>query len=74
MAMKKMLLLVAGCLLLRSAIAQPAEDVKLQTLFTNYLERLFTLKPTEATGLGDHRFDARLDDISSEARNSWRAL
>ncbi len=72
--MKKMLLLVAGCLLLRSAIAQPAEDVKLQTLFTNYLERLFTLKPTEATGLGDHRFDARLDDISSEARNSWHAL
>lgn len=74
MAMKKMLLLVAGCLLLRSAMAQPAEDIKLQTLFTNYLEGLFTLRPTEATGLGDHRFDARLDDISPEARNGWRAL
>src|SRR5579871_1876427 len=74
MPMKRILLLFAGCLFLHSAMAQPADDLRLQTLFTNYLERLFTLKPTEATGLGDHRFDARLDDISPEARKRWRAL
>ena len=72
--MKRNLLLIAGCLLLRSAFALPAEDEKLQTLFTNYLERTFIQRPMEATGLGDHRFDARLDDISPAARNGWRAL
>jgi uncharacterized protein (DUF885 family) len=70
--MKKTLLLVAGCLLIRAASAQSTEDGKLQTLFTNYLERLFTQEPLEATSLGDHRFDARLDDISPEARKGWR--
>lgn len=72
--MKRRLLLIAGCFLLHCASAQSTEDGKLQTLFTNYLERLFTLRPTEATALGDHRFDARLDDISPEARKGWRAL
>jgi uncharacterized protein (DUF885 family) len=28
----------------------------------------------DATGLGDHRFDAQLDDISPAARDGWRAF
>jgi uncharacterized protein (DUF885 family) len=54
--------------------AQPAEDEKLQALFKDYLEENFRQQPTAATGLGDHRFDARLDDISPEARARWREL
>ena len=74
MLMKQTLLLVLSCFILHSAFAQPTEDAKLQGFFTNYLEELFTQKPLEATGLGDHRFDARLDDISPSAREGWRAL
>ena len=72
--MKQMLLLVFGCFFLHSVLAQPPEDAKLQGFFTNYLEELFTQKPMEATALGDHRFDARLDDISPTAREGWRVL
>lgn len=29
------------------------------------------MRPTEATGLGDHRFDHLLDDVSAPARRRW---
>ncbi len=72
--MKRSLLILVACLFLRPAFAQPMEDEKLQTFFKNYLEQRFTQKPLDATGLGDHRFDAQLDDISPSARAGWRAL
>jgi uncharacterized protein (DUF885 family) len=50
------------------------EDDKLEAFFKNYLEQLFILQPTSATGLGDHRFDAMLDDISKPAREKWIEL
>ena len=56
------------------AFAQPTEDQKLQTLFKDYLEESFRQQPMNATGLGDHRFDARLDDITPEARARWQEL
>ncbi len=63
------------CLSLLTAtrlLAQPnAEDAKLQSFFKNYLEERFQAEPTEASGLGDHRFDNRLDDISPRAREQW---
>ena len=72
--MKHFLLLIVASLSLHSALAQPAEDGKLQAFFKNYLDQQFALKPTDATGLGDHRFDAQLDDISPAAREHWRAF
>ena len=49
-------------------------DERLEAFFREYLEEVFKLRPLEATQLGDHRFDALLDDISPEARAGWLAL
>ena len=70
------LLLLAGllCLQTSGASAQLSEDEKLQAFFKEYLEQNFRLQPMAATGLGDHRFDAQLDDVSPEARAGWKKL
>jgi len=47
--------------------APPAEDKKLEDYFKTYLDQFFEQRPLEATRLGDHRFDSRLDDLSPEA-------
>jgi uncharacterized protein (DUF885 family) len=47
------------------------EDGKLELTFKNYLNGYFQLRPMEATRLGEHRFDAELDDLSTEARTTW---
>ncbi len=57
-----------------SSPAQPAEDRRLQDFFHAYLEENFRRQPTAATALGDHRYDARLDDISPAARAGWGEL
>jgi len=44
------------------------EDARLEAYFREYLEQEFRQRPLEATRLGDHRFDDRLDDISAQAR------
>src|SRR5688572_25521223 len=49
-------------------------DAKLEAFFQSYLDETFALRPLEATLLGDHRFDDRLDDVSPEARAEWSAL
>jgi hypothetical protein len=59
---------------LHLAFAAPGEDDKLQAFFKSYLEQNFRQQPMAATGLGDHRFDAQLDDISPEARAGWKKL
>jgi uncharacterized protein (DUF885 family) len=53
--------------------AQPPE-AKLSAVFQEYLNSLFELRPIEATRLGDHRFDDRLDDLSAPARARWSSL
>ena len=53
-----------------NAIAAPDEDAKLDTFFKEYLEASFKTQPMFATVLGDHRFDAQLDDLSPAARAS----
>ncbi len=70
------LLLFAGllCLPPSARAAQVFEDEKLQAFFKAYLEQNFRQQPLAATGLGDHRFDALLDDISPEARAGWKRL
>ncbi|MES2572567.1 MAG: DUF885 domain-containing protein [Verrucomicrobiota bacterium] len=62
--------LLASCLL----VAQPSEDEKVQAFYKDYLEEVFRQQPVTATFLGDHRFDAKLDEISPEARAGWRKL
>ncbi len=43
------------------------EDARLARLFDEYLEFTFQASPSAATELGDHRFDARIDDLSAAA-------
>src|SRR3989442_1369771 len=57
---------------LPAAWAQEA-DASLDAFFKEYLEDHFRLRPLEATRLGDHRFDAMLDDLSRKARDGWVA-
>jgi uncharacterized protein (DUF885 family) len=60
-------LLSAG---LSTAFAEDA-DAKLNAFFKQYLDETFRLRPTEATRLGDHRFDNLLDDLSPQAQKNW---
>jgi uncharacterized protein (DUF885 family) len=58
-------LVIAGILAL-AATAQAA-DSPLETFFRRYLDERFALHPVDATALGDHRFDDKLDDLSPAA-------
>src|SRR5215831_12888081 len=54
----------------RSFAANP-EDQTLEAFFKRYLDEHLKLRPVQATGLGDHRFDAQLEDVSPQARAIW---
>lgn len=54
------------------SMAQDA-DAALAACFQTYLDECFALRPLDATRLGQHRFDDRLDDVSSAARAAWLA-
>jgi uncharacterized protein (DUF885 family) len=54
--------------------ASDEEADKLAAYFKAYLDTDFQQHPNEATGLGDHRFDDQLDDISATARAGWLAF
>lgn len=69
-----LLVLSFSCLALNAVVARSAEDNRLQEFFKNFLERQFQQQPLSATALGDHRFDAQLDDITPEARARWENL
>jgi uncharacterized protein (DUF885 family) len=66
---------VALALLLVSFTASTQDiNAKLTTYFQRYLDADFRQQPTEATQLGDHRFDNQLEDLSKSARAAWVAL
>jgi len=56
-----------------AASGQP-EDAKLREFFQRYQDTHFRAQPTDATMLGDHRFDNLLEDLSATARERWTAL
>jgi uncharacterized protein (DUF885 family) len=51
--------------------AAESEDARLTAFFKRYLDEWFRTRPLDATRLGDHRFDDRLDDVSAAARGRW---
>ncbi|MFO1514700.1 MAG: DUF885 domain-containing protein [Verrucomicrobiota bacterium] len=53
------------------ASAQSSEDARLETFFRQQLDTTLRQRPVDATGLGDHRYDNLMDDISKEARAGW---
>ena len=63
--LKNYTLAMASC----GALVVPvlAADSALEAFFRGYLGERFALHPVEATGLGDHRFDDKLDDLSPAA-------
>jgi uncharacterized protein (DUF885 family) len=46
-------------------------DARLAARFRAFLDEEFRQRPFEATRLGDHRYDDRLDDVSPKARAAW---
>jgi uncharacterized protein (DUF885 family) len=58
-------------LVLAAPAAEQTEDAKLESFFRNYLDEHFQLRPREATEMGDHRFDAQLEDLTPKARKKW---
>jgi uncharacterized protein (DUF885 family) len=62
---------VLGLVVIGLASAAPDEDRKLADFFDAFLEGEFKERPLEATKLGDHRFDALLDDVSPKSREKW---
>jgi uncharacterized protein (DUF885 family) len=48
----------------------PTADQQFEALAARYLEEFPAAAPVSATALGDHRFDARLDDVSAAAWQS----
>ena len=67
--MRKTLNQFSFALGLCAALVAPAlaADSQLESFFRRHLEERFLIHPFEATQLGDHRFDDRLDDLSPRA-------
>ncbi len=62
----------------RASAQVRAQEVRFKTLAARYIATLARLSPTEATTLGDHRYDALLPDVSTRGRaardGEWRML
>ncbi len=63
--------LAATVFLFSLALGFSAEEDRLNSFFKHYLDQRFKMQPTDATRLGDHRFDHLLEDLSPEARQGW---
>ena len=62
---------LAGCALIPTPAAPAAPqaptetDTSFEAISKRYLNEMMALTPVNATALGDHRFDDRLDDVSA---------
>lgn len=57
--------LVAGA---ANAASQSPSDKEFAKLSANWLDNYLRLSPVQATQIGDHRFDAQIDDLSVKGR------
>ena len=55
-----------------AGMADPAVDSAFDALAEDYLDAMPELSPVNATLIGDHRFDDRLDQVDAAARNEQR--
>jgi uncharacterized protein (DUF885 family) len=53
------------------ATAGDAADAALDDFFHTFLEQSLRDRPLDATRLGDHRYDNKLEDLSAESRAKW---
>lgn len=74
MQARLLLLLLLVEWMLGGSTLRATEDARLETFFREYLEQVFQQQPTTASALGDHRFDAQLEDITPAARARWQKL
>lgn len=74
--MKSVFAALAACVVFGSSIRLSAQsaDAKLEGFFKSYLDAHFQQQPLEATRMGDHRFDAQLEELRPEGREKWLAL
>ena len=68
--MKALSVIVGGILLIGTTFAMmpSAVDTEFERLAQQYVDEFPALSPVSATSLGDHRFDSKLNQVSSEAR------
>src|SRR5262245_41990981 len=56
-----------------AAAATTDDSAVLESFFKEYLDEHLRQRPLEATQLGDHRYDDRLEDLSRSSRERWLA-
>jgi uncharacterized protein (DUF885 family) len=61
-------LIIAPISLSATSPAAAAADQQFERLAARYMDEFPALSPVAATALGDHRFDGRLDEVSTTAR------
>ncbi len=49
-------------------------DARLAAFFRQHLEDALRVQPVEATRLGDHRYDALMDNLTPESRAVWQDM
>jgi uncharacterized protein (DUF885 family) len=65
--MRNHIVVLAFTLVAGVCFGASTEDTKLESFFRRHLDERFAMHPTEATSLGDHRFDDKMDDLSPGA-------
>jgi uncharacterized protein (DUF885 family) len=53
------------------ATAADTDDDALAAFFQKFLDQDLRDRPLDATRLGDHRYDNKLEDLSAKSRNQW---
>lgn len=64
MKQSAMILVLVAAVLMAGCAPRQTDDQKFEALANNYIQRLLEMNPEWATGLGDHRYDARMGDYS----------
>ena len=64
--------LATFCLIAGNTFAANAADQAFEALADQYLNERIEFSPVEATAIGDHRADDRLDEVNAAARNRER--